>query len=216
MMKDRILRIASCLVVTVAMTSRVAARAADDADPSAVADDGAHAAGHGTHPAEPNPLTFDPDLAIFTGIVFVVLLGVLGKFAWPVIVEALDERERRIEEHIAAAEQNNQQSQDLLAQHEERLAKTADEVRALMEEARRDAEATRTQILAEAKTAAQAEHDRALREIRNATDSALKMLAETSAAHALDLAGKIVQQTLSPSDHERLIREALGEFPNMN
>lgn len=215
-MLNRVLPIAGCLIIGLAMSSNAVGWAADDATPSGQ-DHGAHAGDDGAHAAaEPNPLTFDPDLAIFTGIVFVVLLGVLGKFAWPVIIEALEVRERRIEEHIAAAEQKHRESQDLLAQHEQRLAQTAEEIRALMEEARRDAEATRNQILAEAKTAAQAEHDRAVREIRNATDGALKTLAETSAAQALDLAGKIVQQKLEPSDHDRLIREALGKFPNLN
>ena len=33
----------------------------------------------------PNPLVFDPDLAIFTAVVFLILLFVLGRWAWPQI-----------------------------------------------------------------------------------------------------------------------------------
>ena len=43
---------------------------------------------------------FDPDLAVFSAIVFLLLLAVLGKFAWPTITAALDERERKIADNI--------------------------------------------------------------------------------------------------------------------
>ena len=67
-----------------------------------------HSAGTEAHGADahgggnPNPLTVDPDLAIWTGVVFVVLLFVVGKFAWPAISAALEEREKRIEDNLAA------------------------------------------------------------------------------------------------------------------
>src|SRR5437870_13521471 len=54
-------------------------------------------------PDGPNPLAVDPDLAIWTAVVFLLLLLVLGKFAWPQITEALEERERKIADNIAAA-----------------------------------------------------------------------------------------------------------------
>jgi hypothetical protein len=38
-------------------------------------------------------------------------------------------------------------------------------------------------------------------------------LAETSANMAIELAGKLIRQQLSPTDHERLIREAIDRFP---
>ena len=168
----------------------------------------------GTHEpsGEPNPLGFDPDLAIFTGIVFLVLLAVLGKFAWPPIVKALEERERRIADHIAAAEAKQEEARQVLAQHEAKLAAAADEVRALLEEARRDAEHTKSQIVAEARQAAQAEHDRALRDVQQATEVAMKQLAETSATLAVDLASKVVQQELSAAHQDRLVREAVGRL----
>ena len=52
---------------------------------------------------KPNPLAFDPDLAVFSAVVFLLLYWLLGKFAWPTIAAALDERERKIADNIAAA-----------------------------------------------------------------------------------------------------------------
>jgi F-type H+-transporting ATPase subunit b len=160
-----------------------------------------------------DPLTFDPDLALFTLLVFVILLVVLGKFAWGPIVQALEGREHTIADHIAQAERNHEQAKALLADYERKLASAANEVRELMEEARRDAERAKQDILAEAKAGADAERQRALREIDAATEGAIKTLAERSAEMAVDLAGKIMQSKLSTADHTRLIQEAMAKFP---
>lgn len=173
----------------------------------------AHAA-EGGEGVAPNPLFFDPDLAIFTAIVFLLLLGVLYKFAWGPIREALEGREKSIADNIAAAEAKHEEAKRLLAEHEQRLSGTADEVRGLLEEARRDAEHTKSTILAEAQQAAQAERDRALREVKTATDAALQAISERGADLAVELAGRIVQSELKADDHARLIRDAIGRLPD--
>ncbi len=140
-------------------------------------------------------------------------MAILWKFAWGPISEALDRRERGIADQIQAAADKHEESKQLLAQYEVKLAHAADEVRALLEEARRDAEHTKSEILAEAKSAAQAEYDRAVREVNSAKDSALKELAETSANLAIDLAGKIVREKLTAEDQSRLVHDMLGKLP---
>ena len=95
-------------------------------------------------------------LAIYTFAVFMLLLAILSKAAWPKISEALAEREKRIEGAIADAAAKHEEAKRLLAEHEAKLAGAAAEVRALLEEARRDAEATKTEIVAEARDGGQA------------------------------------------------------------
>ena len=166
---------------------------------------------HATSSSDPLPV--DPDLAIWTVVVFVVLLVVLKKFAWGPILRGLETREKNIANHILQAERSHEEAKRLLAEYEQKLAAAAGDVRELLEEARRDAEHTRQSILAEAKTAAEAERARALRDIETATDQAMESLAERSAQLAIDLAGKILQSKLSPADHARLIQEAMAKFP---
>jgi F-type H+-transporting ATPase subunit b len=163
--------------------------------------------------ASTDPLSFDPDLAIFTLGVFVILLVVLRKFAWGPIMGALERREHNIAEHISQAERNHEQARLLLADYEKRLAGAANEVRELLDEARRDAEHTKQSILAEARQGAEAEKARGIREIEAATDAALETLAERSSQLAVDLAGKIVAAHLTKDDHARLIQEAVAKFP---
>ncbi|HTM53786.1 MAG TPA: F0F1 ATP synthase subunit B [Pirellulales bacterium] len=162
--------------------------------------------------ADTDPLSVDPDLALWTLVVFVVLLAVLKKFAWGPILSALDGREKSIADHISQAERNHTQARQLLAEYEQKLASAANEIRAMMEEARRDAERAKQAILTEAKAGAEAERDRALRDIESATDQAIESLAERSANLAVELAGKILKSQLSAADHARLIEEAMGKF----
>ncbi|MBI3836307.1 MAG: F0F1 ATP synthase subunit B [Planctomycetia bacterium] len=160
-----------------------------------------------------DPLSIDPDLAIWTAVVFVVLLVVLKKFAWGPIIQSLETREQTIANHIAEAQRNHEEAKRLLAQYERKLAQAANEVRELMEEARRDAEHAKQAILAEGKAGAEAERARALHDIEAAADQAMESLAERSAQLAIDLAGKILQARLSKEDHTRLIQEAMAKFP---
>jgi F-type H+-transporting ATPase subunit b len=190
------------------------ATAEGEADHRAAESDGAHeeaAHADGEH-AAPNPLGFDPDLAIWTAVVFVVLFLVLAKFAWKPIAHALEERERAIEANIAKAEGAAAEARAMLSDYEKKLAGASDEVRAMLEEARRDAEHTKQEIVAEARVAAREEHDRVMRDINTAKDQALKELAERSTNIAVDLAGKIVQAQLSKSDHAALVQDAMGRL----
>jgi len=176
-------------------------------------DHAAHDLGHGNADAQmENVAEFRTDLALYTFAVFLLLLAILGKLAWPKIVSALEEREKRIEGNIADAEAMNAEAKTMLAQHEAKLASATDEVRELLEEARRDAEHTKSQIVAEAKGLADKERERAVRDVELAADRAMHKLAETSANLAVDLAGKVVKQNITPEQQASLVRDALGSL----
>ena len=122
------------------------------------ADDG-HGSGehaddsHGAH-ANTNPLSSNPDLALFTLIIFALLLLILGKFAWGPIREALERREQSIADQIAEAERSRDEARRLLDEHETKLAHAQDEIRGLMDEARKEADLQKNSILEQAETAA--------------------------------------------------------------
>lgn len=167
---------------------------------------------HGGGTGGPNPLAWDPDLAICTLVVFALLFLVLKKFAWPQIAAALDERERKIAADIAAATALNEEAKRRLAEHEAKLAAAAGEVRALLEEARRDADVTRKRIEEDGRKAAGEEIARATREIQRAKEGAIQELAVASANTAIELARKVVRDSLTNDQQSQLVREALGKL----
>lgn len=192
------------------------AEAADHHDDEAAHDDGGHGGehhdmGHGNaHDSLFDPSELAGELAVYSLVVFLVLMALLSKFAWPKIAAALDARDRAISDNIAAAQEKHDQAAALLAEHQAKINAAAEEVRQMLEEARRDAEATKGQIVTEAREAADAERQRALRDIENAKDGAVKGLAEQSAALAVDLASRVVRQEISQERQSEIVREALG------
>lgn len=161
---------------------------------------------------EPDPLAFDPDLAIFTFIVFIALVVLLRVVAWDPIVNALAAREEGITSEIAAAQAKHEEAKALYAEHAAKIAAATDDVKAMLDEARRDAENTKTQIIAEARAAAEAEKHRAIREVKGARDDAIKSLAEQSAHLAIDLAGKVVKQDISAERQGEIVGEAISRL----
>ena len=168
---------------------------------AAVVPQGAMAAGSpplaGGHAAESEsigtpPLDWKSDLALWTLVIFVLLLAILWKFGWGPISQGLQKREQHISQQIAQAEQHREEAHRLLAQYEAKLAATQDEVRAILDAARRDAERVGQELLDKTKAEATAQQQRAVREIEAATAGALKELAERGATLAVDLAGKIL------------------------
>lgn len=162
----------------------------------------------------PNPLAVDPDLAIWTLVVFLVMFAILKKFAWPQIAAAVDERERRIAATVADADARLADAKRILAEHEAKLAATAGEVRAMLDEARRDAEVVKKRVEEEGRKAAQVEVDRAMTEIKRATDSAIQDLATRAANLAIDLGERVVRDQLhiSPEHQARIVRDALAKL----
>ena len=170
----------------------------------------AAAGGEGAGPI--NPLEWKSDLALWTAVVFLFLLAILWRFAWRPIAEGLDKRERNVADQIAQAEAANQKAKDILAEYERKLAAAQEQVHAILEQGRRNAEQAGRQLLDKAKENAQAEYQRAVKQIDAATAAAIEELAGQSATLAVELAGKIVRAKLDRGEHAQLIDQAVAGF----
>ena len=176
-----------------------------------------HAAtAHAVAQEEPNILKFQPTLMLSTVIVFLVLLGVLWKFAWGPLSESLAERERKQEETIAAAESAKSESAKLLAEHKRQMSAAAEQVRQMLDDARRQSDANAAAILQKAAAEAEATRDRAQREIGTAKDQALSEIWSKTADLAISVAGKVLSKEMSGDDHRRLVAAAISELPSAN
>ncbi len=125
-------------------------------------------AGGGAPSNSINPLTFDPDLAWFTFIVFVVLLLVLTKFAWKPLLAGLEQRERTIAQMIDDAKRSHDEAAQKLQAYEQKLTEAASEAHEVLVQARRDAAAAGEKMLEAARADANRERLRALADIEAA------------------------------------------------
>ena len=158
----------------------------------------------------PNLLAGDLGNSFWTLVIFVIVLVVLGKFAWGPLLSQLQGRENRIREWLESAKHDSDAAAAKLKEYEQKLAASRAEATAIVEEGRRDAEVVKRRIEAAAKEEADKTIERAKREIQIATDTATKELYTLSAKLATQLAAQVIGRELSPQDHERLISQAIA------
>jgi F-type H+-transporting ATPase subunit b len=202
-----LMMLAAGLIVAVALAAGPAATVA-------VAADDPHAAeGHGGKVDVAQAFGLKRyDLAIYTVIVFLLLLLILGKFAWGPMMSGLEKREAGLRKVHEDAEGARNEAQKAVAEIQARLARANEEVRAMLDEARKDAQAVKDQMKADAAVEVQAERDRIRREIETAKDAALQDIYQQAVQLAALVSTKAVQRELTPADHGRLLDEALADL----
>ena len=155
-------------------------------------------------------ISFDPGLIIWTTIIFTLLLVVLKKFAWKPILNAVDERNKSIEEALKAADKAKEEMALLNADNERILAEAKTERDKLLKEAREIKEG----IIGEARNKADKEAEQiinsAKKQIANEKMKAITELKNTVAALSIDIAEKVLKRELTEKvSQEKFIAEEL-------
>jgi F-type H+-transporting ATPase subunit b len=161
---------------------------------------------------EPNVFAGDIGNAIWTVVIFLLVVLVLGKYAWGPILKQLQAREDFIRESLEKAKRDRDEAEARLKEYESRIANARAEATAIVDEGRRDAEAVKRTIEEAARGETEKMVTRAKHEIQLATDTATKDLYNLSARLATDIAAKILGREISAQDHERLISESLASL----
>jgi len=196
-----------CLVVSLFVFMSGVSSSAFGAAPEAAAE-GKEEGGHGASvPMDPKG-----DLALWSFIVFVFFLLVLGKFAWKPMIEGLDKREAGIRQAISDAEDNRRKSEALLAEYEQKLKSAEQTVQQMILEARRDAERTSQDLVAKAQKEVDTLRVRAKEEIRQAKDTALAEVFSSVNAQVVLATEHVLGRALQDGDQDRLVGEALAQI----
>lgn len=150
--------------------------------------------------------------ALWTLIIFAVVVFVLGKFAWKPILAGLQQREQFIRTSLEQAKRDRDEAEARLREYGDKLTAARAEATAIVDEARNDAEAVRRRIEEEGRVEASAIVERARREVTIAAETAKKELFEVSARLATELAGRLLGREVNAADHERLIRDSIDRI----
>ena len=151
-------------------------------------------------------------LMIWTLVVFAISMYLLSKLAFPRIAEALDKRQRAIEDSIDHAEETRRKADELLAEYRERLTEARNQADDIVARARRTAEAAENETLAEARAKREEMMEQTRRDIESETRRAIQQIRAEVADLTVLATEKVTRKTLDGDDHKRLIDEALQEF----
>jgi F-type H+-transporting ATPase subunit b len=144
-----------------------------------------------------NLLTPEFGLLLWTLLAFIVVLFVLGKFAWPAIVKGLKQREQSIADSLSTAEKIKAEMAMMKSENEALLAKAREERAQMMKEARE----TKDKIISEAKEQANIEAGKIVLEAQAAINRQ-KMAALTDVKNQV---GKLVIEV-----SEKILKRELG------
>jgi F-type H+-transporting ATPase subunit b len=160
----------------------------------------------------PNPFAGTIYQSIATVIVFLLLLGLLYRFAWGPILTGLQDRENRIKADLEETEAAAREANATLTEYKQKLSEAAIEAQRVVEQARIEAQKLGAQLRHDADQDIQQQRQRALREIESARQQAVSDIYEQSATLGTQIAGRILQRELNEADHRALISAALAEL----
>lgn len=153
-----------------------------------------------------NPLfNIDIGLSIWTIVVFLTLLWVLRRFAWKPILGALEAREKRIEEAIAAAARLRGEAERTLVEHKKQLAQAREQAQHILAESRQAAERLGQELEERARRESSEILERVQREIQREREQAIDALRREAVELALAAASRLLHRHLDSENDRALV-----------
>ncbi len=158
-----------------------------------------------------NPILPKSKEIIWFVVAFAILFFVMKKYALPPVQQAMERRSEKIRSNLEEAEQVRNQAQEILEQYKAQLADARDESNRIIEEARQTAENLRRDLNERAEAEAEELRRRSREEIRAAQERATAELQSRVGSMAIELAEKVVQESLDRDANLRLIERYIEE-----
>jgi len=149
-------------------------------------------------------------------VAFLVLMFVLNKFAWPMIIKALDDRADNIEGSLKKAEEAKFEAENILVEYKAKLTDAHKEAASIVEAGRKAGEVARESVIAKANEDAAAITARAQAAIEAERRSAGAELEAKVAEFSVAIAGKLIGEKLSANQDAQLIDRYLSEMGSFN
>ncbi|HEX2638540.1 MAG TPA: F0F1 ATP synthase subunit B [Gemmatimonadales bacterium] len=156
------------------------------------------------------PLTVEGGLMLWTVFIFILLLLVLKRFAWPAILGAVEAREQALEQQLAEAERSRTEAAALLAEHKRLVADAKGQAHGIIVDARQLAEKERAAAMEKTKQEQQEFLARARREIDVERDRAIADLRREAVDLSLAAASKLIGERVGTDTDRKLVMDYLA------
>ena len=160
-----------------------------------------------------NPLVQpDPGLYIWTIATFLVLVGLLAKFAWGPLLAAMAARQDAIRKSLDEARQAKQELERLNVESARILAQARIEAEAILSATRSDATQFREELKQQARADAAAIVKNAEKQVELETTRALQEIRQEAVNLSVTIASKLLQRNVSKDDNLRLIEDTFKQI----
>lgn len=148
---------------------------------------------------------------VFQLVIFIVLLALLKKFAWGPLMGIMKQREEFVSNEMEAAEKSRLEAAKLLEEQRALLKEARVDAQNLMEKAKAQGDAQRETIIADAKQDAERIKNSALLEIDQQKEKAVAAIRDQVTSLSVLIASKVIEKELSEKDQEKLIHDYIQE-----
>jgi len=161
---------------------------------------------------QPNPLSPDAQMVVWTWVTFAVVAFVLYKTAWKPILAALEAREGRIKQALDDAREAREAIEGLEEKRREVQQKADDEYKEMIGKARDAATEAAGHIEAKANDKVRIMYENAERDIEAMRNRVVAEMKTDQADMIVSLAGKLVTEELDDEKHRVLTDKLIEEF----
>ena len=161
-----------------------------------------------------NPIHIDATVIAMV-LSFLLLVWLIGKFAWKPLMKVMEDRRIFIEARLANAEKERQQAEQIKQEYKEEMQKARLEAQELIDRATKLAEAQASEIQALARQEAEKIKSTALAEISRERDKAVADVKAQVADLSVAVAEKIIRQKLDGQAQNQLIDQFIDEVGKM-
>ncbi|WP_298485297.1 F0F1 ATP synthase subunit B [uncultured Maribacter sp.] len=156
---------------------------------------------------------FSIGLFAMQAFILIVLIFLLGKFAWKPILNAIEGREEGIKDALEAAENAKKEMQNLQADNDRLLKEARAEREAMLKEARE----IKDKMISDSKEQAQVEGDKIIKQAQAAIEgekkAALADIKNQVGSLSVEIAEKVIKEQLSDKDKQlKLVEGLLGDI----
>jgi F-type H+-transporting ATPase subunit b len=151
-------------------------------------------------------------LMVWTLAVFAVSMFILWKLAFPVISDALEKRQRMIEDSIDSAQKTKVEAEQLLSEYRERLKEARVQADEIVARAKKSGDEHERRSVDDARKIHAELLEQAKRDIESETKRATQDLRREVADLTVAAAEHVTRKTLNADDQQRLIDEALADL----
>ena len=165
---------------------------------------------HAAEGAEPGVFQLSTNVSFWTVVIFLALLAVLSRWAFPPILGYAAAREKRIQDSLDEAKKNREEAESLLALQRQELAAAKHEALQLIAEGKQAAEKVRHDLLERSRADQQEVVARATADIEREKDKAVEAVRREAVDLAIAAASKLLEQRLGSDADRKLVQDYLG------
>ena len=154
----------------------------------------------------------DPGIFLWTIVTFLIVLFILKVKAWGPLVEALEKREKQVEDSLKATKKAIEEAERVSNDYEESIRKAQAKAQQIISDAKTTGEKVKLDLETVANKKADEIIEKAKAQIDTERVRVINEIKTVAIEISLSAAAKVIEKNLDSDDNRKLVKEALEDI----